>query len=108
MNEEQQEIEPQYLIKDEQKWLEAEKYKTDIEKLKTEKYSELGFKAIDAIKEYVISGRRNITAAVFIFIGLIFFTMAVLTFFGKINGETFAFVSGTIIGYIISILKQST
>ena len=107
MNEEQ-ENEPQYLIKDEQKWLEVEKYKADVERYKTEKYLELGNKAIDAIKEYVITGRRNITIAVFIFIGLIFFSMAFLTYFGKVSGETFALVVGTIIGYIISLLKQST
>ena len=108
MDDEHNESSNQFFIKDEEKWLESERYKADIERLKTEKYSELGYKLIDSYKEYVSSGRRTITVAVFIFIGLIFFTMAVLTYFDKINGETFAFVTGTIIGYIISILKQST
>jgi hypothetical protein len=32
--------------------------------------------------------------------------MAFLTYSGKVGGETFAFVTGTIVGYIISVLKQ--
>jgi hypothetical protein len=108
MDDEQHYNEPEYFIKDEQKWLEAEKYKADIEKLKIEKYSELGYKTIDSIKEYVIKGQRNITIAGFILIGLIFVSMAGLTYYGKVGGETFALATGTIIGYIISILKQGT
>jgi hypothetical protein len=96
----------QFFIKDEQKWLEVEKYKADIEKQKTEKLLELGSKGIDAYKEFAMIGRRNITVAVFIFIGIVYASMAVLTYFGKVNGETFALVTGTIIGYLISILKQ--
>ena len=52
------------------------------------------------------AARRLMTFAVFTFIAIIFFSMAILTFYNKISGETFAFVAGTIVGYIISILKQ--
>lgn len=104
-----EEEEPGYhfFIKDEQKWLEVEKYKVDVAKLQTEKYLEIGNKLIDSYKEYATSGRRIITTAVFLFIALIFVSMAILTYFDKVTGETFAFVTGTIVGYIISILKQN-
>lgn len=107
MDDEFDEAEPQYLIKDEAKWLEVQKYRIDLEKYQTEKYLELGNRLVDSYKEYATSGRRMITTAVFIFIAIIFIAMAVLTFFGKVSGETFAFVTGTIVGYIISILKQN-
>jgi hypothetical protein len=107
MDDQFDECEPQYLIKDETKWLEVEKYKADVSKFQTEKYLEIGNKLIDSYKEYATSGRRMITTAVFVFIALIFVSMAILTFFDKVNGETFAFVTGTIVGYIISILKQN-
>ena len=105
MEDMQHEIEPQYLIRDEQKWLDAEKYKADVERYQTEKYCEVINKAIDAIKEFTIKGKRNITIAVFTFVALIFFTMALLTYYDKISGETFVFVAGTIVGYIIGMLK---
>jgi hypothetical protein len=94
-----------FFIKDEQKWLEIEKAKLENEKFNTERYIEFGNGVISAYKEYVSSGRRTITIASFIFIGLIFVSMAFLTFYGKLNGETFAFVTGTIVGYIINLLK---
>ena len=105
MGDEEQEG-PLYLIKDEQKWLEVEKYKADLEKYKTDKYVELLNDAINAIKEYTLRSKRTITIAVFIFIAIIFVTMAILTYYGRVGGETFAFVAGTIIGYIISLLRQ--
>ncbi len=106
--EDEQKEEPFYLIKDEQKWLEVEKYKADIEKYKTEKYIEIISEAIGSYKEYAAKGKRNITIGVFVLVAIIFLAMAFLTGVGKVGGETFAFVTGTIVGYIISILKQST
>jgi hypothetical protein len=38
------------------------------------------------------------------FVGIIFLVTAFLTYLGKIGGETFSFVAGTIVGYIISLL----
>jgi hypothetical protein len=105
-DEESGETQLQFFIKDEQKWLEVEKYKANVEKYKTEKYVELLNKGLEAFKEYATRTKRNITIGVFVLITLIFFSMATLTYFGKVGGETFAFVTGTIIGYIISVLKQ--
>jgi hypothetical protein len=98
---------PEFFIKDEEKWVEVEKYKADVEKLKIEKYTDLINKGIISFKEYATTGRRNITIAVFLLILFIFISMAFLTYLGRVSGETFAFVTGTIIGYIISILKQN-
>ena len=106
--EDEEQDEPRYLIKDEEKWFEIEKYKAEIEKYKTEKYIEVINNAIGAYKDYTVRSKRTITFGVFILITLIFFSMAILTYFNKVGGETFAFVTGTIIGYIISILKQGT
>jgi xanthine/uracil permease len=37
--------------------------------------------------------------------GLVVLSSTILTWYGKLGGETYAFLMGTIIGYIISLLS---
>ena len=84
--------------------MEAEKLRYEIIKYQTDKYTEAFNNLVNALKEYYTKGRKLITLSAFILIGIIFATMAFLTYYKIIGGETFAFVSGTIVGYIISLL----
>ncbi len=111
MVEEDQNIveEDQYpqLYADPEKWAEVQKYLADVEKEKTAIYSDIANNLIDSVKQYSEKRRQNITFMVASLIGLIFISMAYLTYLDKVGGETFAFVTGTIVGYIISLLKQN-
>jgi hypothetical protein len=51
-------------------------------------------------------GKRDITFFFGGFLILIVLTMAVLTLYDKISGETFAFVVGALIGYIFAFLTK--
>jgi hypothetical protein len=79
-------------------WSETEKYKY-------EKISEAFNNVVKALKDYYLKGKTILSLSAFILIAVIFCTVALLTWFGRISGETFAFVSGTIVGYIITLLK---
>jgi hypothetical protein len=60
---------------------------------------------VNAVKDYYIRGRKLLTLSAFTPIAMIFCVMAFLTFIGRVGGETFAFVTGTIVGYIISLTR---
>ena len=84
--------------------IEAQKIWSEVEKYKVDKISESVSKLIDAFKEYYLRTARITSLSAWIILGLIFSVTAFLTYLGKIGGETFSFVAGTIVGYIISLL----
>jgi len=78
-------------------WAETTKYQTD-------KIVEAFNTLVNAFKDYYLKGHRLLTLSAITLIAMIFCVMAFLTFSGRVGGETFAFVTGTIVGYIISLL----
>jgi len=78
-------------------WAETTKYQTD-------KIVEAFNALVNAFKDYYLKGYRLLTLSAIMLIAMIFCVMAFLTFIGRVWGETFAFVTGTIVGYIISLL----
>lgn len=78
-------------------WAETTRYQTD-------RIVEAFNVLVNAVKDYYIRGRKLLTLSAFMLIATIFCVMAFLTFIGRVGGETFAFVTGTIVGYIISLL----
>jgi hypothetical protein len=84
--------------------LEKVKIWSETEKYRTEKIVGVINNVVSSIKEYYATAHKHIIIATFILIGVIFSTVAMLTFFGIVKGETFAFLAGTIIGYIISLV----
>jgi hypothetical protein len=78
-------------------WAETTRYQTD-------RIVEAFNVLVNAVKNYYIRGRKLLTLSAFMLIATIFCVMAFLTFIGRVGGETFAFVTGTIVGYIISLL----
>mgnify|MGYP000453931800 CR=1 FL=1 len=42
----------------------------------------------------------------YVLIGAVVIGAIILTWLGKVSGETFAFLMGTVVGYIISLLAK--
>jgi len=76
--------------------IEATKIWSETTKYQTERIVEAFNMLVNAFKDYYLRGHRLITLSAFTLIGVIFCVMAALTFIGRISGETFAFVTGTI------------
>jgi hypothetical protein len=79
-------------------WAETTRYQTD-------RIVEAFNVLVNAVKNYYIRGRKLLTLSAFMLIATIFCVMAFLTFIGRVGGETFAFVTGTIVRYIISLTR---
>jgi hypothetical protein len=85
----------------------------ELEKVRQETTKYIGDKLYDGFmelsktyKEYVIGKATRITIPLYILLGVVFVTMAVLTFFGKVGGESMVFLAGAVVGYIISLLSE--
>jgi len=84
--------------------IEATKIWAEMTRYQTDRIVEAFNVLVNAVKDYYIRGRKLLTLSAFMLIATIFCVMAFLTFIGRVGGETFAFVTGTIVGYIISLL----
>jgi len=51
-------------------------------------------------------GKRIVTNRFLILIGLIVIGMGILTYFGKVSGDSFVFVIGALLGYIFAFLER--
>jgi len=51
-------------------------------------------------------GKKVVTTYFVVLIGLIVLGMGILTFFGKVSGDSFVFVIGALIGYIFAFLQR--
>jgi len=83
---------------------EVELERLKVERYKVDRFYEVASKVIDAFKEYYLKTARIILLSAWIIICIIFIVTACLTYLGKVGGETFSFIAGTIVGYIISLL----
>ena len=84
--------------------LEATRIQAQTTRYQTDKIVEAFNNLVNAFKDYYLKGHRLLTLSAFTLIALIFCVIAFLTYMGRVGGETFAFVTGTIVGYIISLL----
>jgi len=85
----------------------------ELEKVRQETTKYIGDKLYDGFmelsktyKEYIIGKATRITIPLYILLGIVFVTMAVLTFLGKVGGESMVFLAGAVVGYIISLLSE--
>jgi hypothetical protein len=51
-------------------------------------------------------GKRIVTRNFLILIGIIVFGMGILTYLGKVSGDSFVFVIGALLGYIFAFLQR--
>ena len=53
-----------------------------------------------------IKKEKTLTLALYIFLGFIITVLAILVYADKLNGETLAFLVGSVIGYLFALMKQ--
>ncbi|MGD0330086.1 MAG: hypothetical protein ABSB40_06515 [Nitrososphaeria archaeon] len=81
------------------KTLENQKYQID-------KLGEFADKGLNALKSYFGLKNMIMSALSYVLIAGIVIGAYLLTQSGKLSGETFAFLMGSVVGYIISILSE--
>ncbi|MEB3780552.1 MAG: hypothetical protein GSR85_10060 [Desulfurococcales archaeon] len=99
-------IDPKTWADIQSRWVDVELRKIDAEKEKVKAYVELAKESIDSLKDYYLKKIPRITIPAYILIGAVVIGATGLTWLGKISGETFAFLMGTVVGYIISLLSK--
>jgi len=83
---------------------EVELKRLEVERYKADKVYEGFSLLVEAFKEYYLRTGKMMVLSAWIAITIIFVLSAYLTYLGKVSGETFSFIAGTIVGYIISLL----
>ncbi|PNV81739.1 MAG: hypothetical protein C0179_01165 [Fervidicoccus sp.] len=78
----------------------------EFEREKTNAYVELAREGMNILEEYYLKKIPRITLPAYILVGAVVVGATMLTWLGRVSGETFAFLMGTIVGYIISILSK--
>jgi len=89
-------------------WAEVEKKRLEVQKYQIDKADAIIRDIAKIAKEYYGRKTMNIALISFFMIGGIAFAAGLLTFIGRLSGETFAFLAGSIVGYIITILAKHT
>ena len=51
------------------------------------------------------SHNRKLTLSLLIFLGLVIFAMAFLTYFGKVSGDALLFLVGIVVGYLMNMIQ---
>jgi hypothetical protein len=51
------------------------------------------------------SHNRKLTFSLLIFLGLVIFAMAFLTYFGKVSGDALLFLVGIVVGYLMNMIQ---
>lgn len=87
-------------------WAEVEKAKIDAQNKQIDKISQIINNITASFKDYYMKKTARATYPAYIMIGMIAIIAGILAWTGKISGETFAFLGGSIVGYLISILSK--
>lgn len=90
------------------RWIEVRLKEVEVEKENTKAFIELTREIMDNLKDYYLKKIPNITWPAYILVGVVVLGATILTGLGKVEGETFSFLMGTIVGYIISLLSKRT
>ena len=86
--------------------IEIEKLRIETEEQKINYMYELGKQAIEAFRNYYLQKTTRLVISSYTIVGITVVIAGILTYMGKISGETFSFLAGSIVGYIISVLAK--
>ena len=78
----------------------------EVEREKIKAFAKIAEEGMGSLKDYYLKKILRTTIPAYILIGAVVIGATVLTWLGKVGGETFAFLLGTIVGYIISLLSK--
>jgi len=109
MSQEKRQVEVIYAVPpsvDAETWEKIESRRLSIQEKQITLISEIAREVISGLKEYYTKKATRLTLPAYIIIGIITAVAGGLTWVGKISGETFSFLAGSIAGYIISVLAK--
>ena len=90
------------------KWVEVRLKEVEAEREKMNAFVELAREGMNSLKDYYLKKIPRATLPAYILVGTVVIGATILTWPGKVEGETFAFLMGTVVGYIISLLAKHT
>ena len=88
------------------KWVEVRLKEVEVEREKINALTELAREGMNSLKDYYLKKLPRATLPAYALVGAVVIGATILTWLGKVGGETFAFLMGTIVGYIISLLSK--
>jgi len=88
------------------KWVDAKLKEIEADKEKAKAFIELAREAMTHAKEYYLRKIPRATLPAYMLIGVVVVGAIILTLLDRVSGETFAFLMGTIVGYVISLLSK--
>jgi len=80
----------------------------EVEREKIKAFIDLAREGMKSLKDYYLRKIPRATVPAYILIATIVIGATILTWLDKVGGETFAFLMGTVVGYIISLLAKHT
>jgi len=90
------------------KWINAKLKEIETQREMTKAFINLAREGMNSLKDYYLKKIPRATLPAYILIATVVIGATVLTWLGKVNGETFAFLMGTVVCYIISLLANHT
>lgn len=87
-------------------WAEVVSRVLEVEREKVKAIENAVNVAVGSLKEYFLEKATRISVPAYALVGAVVIASALLTWHGKLGGETFAFLMGTVVGYIISVLSK--
>ena len=89
-------------------WVDIEKQRIDVEKQKLKSLNDIVTFGVNKLEEYYLKKMPKLVWPVYGIMGLVILASGYLTYQGRISGDTFAFLMGTIAGYLISVISKHT
>ena len=86
--------------------IELEKTRQETSKYVADKLYQGFSELVTAYKDYIVKKATRITIPLYILLIIVFVGSALLTYTGHISGEAMVFLTGAIVGYIISLLSE--
>ena len=89
------------------KWVDVKLREIEAEREKARAPVELAREGTNSLKDYYLRKIPRATMPAYILIGAIVVGATILTWLGRVGGETFAFLMGTVVGYIFPVVGTS-
>jgi len=93
---------------DSKTWADIQSKWIEVEREKNRALIELAGEVVNNLRDYYLKKTTRATIPAYVLIATVVIGAIALTWLGRVSGETFSFLMGTIVGYIISLLSKHT
>ena len=87
-------------------WAEVEKARIEVERMRSERMLRGSLSSCECFQGLLCKEGDTLALSAWVIVGGIVLGAGVPTFVGKISGETFAFLAGSVVGYVITVLSR--